>query len=33
MYDVTGQVIGGPPPSPLQSLPARVDGDHVFVEV
>jgi Rieske Fe-S protein len=33
MYDVTGQVIGGPPPSPLQSLPARVEDDRVFVEV
>lgn len=33
MYDAMGQVIGGPPPSPLQSLPARVDGDRVFVEV
>jgi Rieske Fe-S protein len=33
MYDATGQVIGGPPPSPLQTLPTRVEDDHVFVEV
>ena len=33
MYDATGKVIGGPPPSPLQTLPTRVDNDHVFVEV
>ena len=33
MYDATGQVIGGPPPSPLQTLPNRVEDDHVFVEV
>ena len=33
MYDAAGRVIGGPPPSPLQSLPARIEDDHVFVEV
>lgn len=33
MYDATGKVIGGPPPSPLQTLPTRVQDDHVFVEV
>jgi Rieske Fe-S protein len=33
MYDATGRVIGGPPPSPLHALPARVEGDRVFVEV
>jgi Rieske Fe-S protein len=33
IYDATGQVIGGPPPSPLQTLAARVDGDRVFVEL
>ncbi|HEX8028096.1 MAG TPA: Rieske (2Fe-2S) protein [Vicinamibacterales bacterium] len=33
MYDATGKVIGGPPPSPLQALPTRVENDHVFVEV
>lgn len=33
MYDATGQVIGGPPPSPLQTLPTRVEDDRVFVEV
>jgi Rieske Fe-S protein len=33
MYDANGQVIGGPPPSPLQTLPTRVEDDRVFVEV
>jgi Rieske Fe-S protein len=33
MYDATGQVISGPPPSPLQTLPTRIQDDHVFVEV
>ncbi len=33
MYDATGRVIAGPPPSPLRMLPARIDGDRVFVEV
>ena len=33
MYDATGRVIGGPPPSPLQALPARVENDQVFVEL
>ena len=33
MYDATGKVVGGPPPSPLQTLPTRVQDDRVFVEV
>ncbi len=33
MYDATGQVIGGPPPSPLQTLPTRVDNGRVYVEL
>lgn len=33
IYDATGRVIGGPPPSPLQRLPARVEDDQVFVEI
>jgi Rieske Fe-S protein len=33
MYDVTGRVIGGPPPSPLHPLPTRIENDRVFVEV
>lgn len=33
MYDVTGRVIGGPPPSPLQTLPTRVANDRVLVEI
>ena len=32
MYDAAGRVIGGPPPSPLQSMPARVEDGRVFVE-
>ena len=33
LYDATGKVVGGPPPSPLQTLATRVDGDAVLVEV
>ena len=33
MYDAAGRVIGGPPPSPLQTLPTRIDHDRVFVEL
>lgn len=33
MYDAAGRVIGGPPPSPLRTLPTRVENDRVFVEV
>ena len=33
MYDATGKVIGGPPPSPLQTLHARIEDDRVLVEV
>jgi Rieske Fe-S protein len=33
MYDAGGNVIGGPPPSPLQSLPTRIDAGRVLVEV
>ena len=33
IYDATGRVIGGPPPSPLQQLPARVEADRVFIEL
>jgi len=33
IYDAAGRVIGGPPPSPLQTLPTRIDHDRVFVEL
>jgi len=33
MYDATGAVIGGPPPSPLQTLPTRIEDDRVLVEL
>lgn len=33
VYDATGKVIGGPPPSPLQSLATRVENNRVFVEI
>jgi Rieske Fe-S protein len=33
IYDATGRVIGGPPPSPLHTLPTRIDHDRVFVEL
>jgi Rieske Fe-S protein len=33
IYDATGRVLGGPPPSPLRVLPARIENHRVFVEV
>lgn len=33
MYDATGQVIGGPPPSPLQTLATRIENDRVLVQL
>jgi succinate dehydrogenase / fumarate reductase iron-sulfur subunit len=33
VYDPRGNVVSGPPPSPLRSLRARVDNDHIFVEL
>jgi Rieske Fe-S protein len=33
MYDASGNVVGGPPPSPLRTLHARVEDDRVFVEM
>jgi Rieske Fe-S protein len=33
VYNVDGQVIAGPPPSPLPTLPTRVEGGHVLVRV
>ena len=33
MYDATGRVIGGPPPSPLQTLSTRIEADRVYVEI
>ena len=32
VYDRTGAVIAGPPPAPLATLGARVDGDQVFIQ-
>jgi cytochrome b6-f complex iron-sulfur subunit len=32
-FDAAGNVLAGPPPTPLESFPARVDGDNVFVTV
>jgi len=32
-FDTQGQVIDGPPPEPLNSLPTRLDGDDVMVRV
>lgn len=31
-FSPEGQVIGGPPPRPLDELPTRVDGDRIFVQ-
>lgn len=33
VYDSAGNVVSGPPPSPLRTLPARVDGGRIFVEL
>jgi len=33
IYDAAGRVIGGPPPSPLRTLPARIENDRVLVEI
>jgi Rieske Fe-S protein len=33
VYDLSGQVVGGPPPRPLDELPTRVDGPQILVEV
>ena len=33
VYDARGNVVSGPPPSPLRLLRARVDHDKVFVEL
>ena len=33
VYDAAGNVVSGPPPSPLRRLATRVDNDTVFVEI
>ena len=33
IYDAAGRVIGGPPPSPLHTLPARIESGRVLVEI
>jgi Rieske Fe-S protein len=33
VYDADGNVLSGPPPSPLRALPTRIDNDTVFVEI
>ena len=33
VYDVTGNVIGGPPPAPLRAMTTRVDAGKVMVQV
>lgn len=33
VYDISGRVIAGPPPTPLNSIPTRLDGDRVMVQV
>ena len=33
VYDAAGNVVSGPPPSPLRTLATRVDNDSVFVEI
>jgi Rieske Fe-S protein len=33
VYDASGKVVSGPPPSPLRTLPVRVDRNTIFVEL
>lgn len=33
VYDSTGAVVEGPPPEPLATMPTRVDGDQILVQV
>lgn len=33
VYNAMGEVVSGPPPSPLRRMPARIDNDRVFVEL
>lgn len=33
VYDADGNVVSGPPPSPLQRLPVRIENDEVLVQV
>lgn len=33
VYDADGNVVSGPPPSPLRTLPARIEDGQVLVEV
>jgi Rieske Fe-S protein len=33
VYDAAGNVVSGPPPSPLQRLPVRIEYDVVMVQV
>jgi Rieske Fe-S protein len=33
VYDLQGNVVSGPPPQPLPSVPTRVDGDQILVQV
>ena len=33
VYDAAGNVVSGPPPSPLQRLPVRIENDEVLVQV
>jgi Rieske Fe-S protein len=33
VYDRQGRVMSGPPPAPLPTLPTRIEGDQVLVQV
>lgn len=33
VYDVTGQVLAGPPPAPLRAMTTRIDAGKVMVQV
>ena len=33
VYDTDGNVVSGPPPSPLASIPTRIEHDRILVQV
>ena len=33
VFDMTGNVVDGPPPAPLPSLPTRIEDGQVLVQV
>jgi len=33
MYDVSGAVVGGPPPAPLRAITTRIDAGKIMVQI